>query len=98
MPLFGLGKQRFNPDLALADRLRVGGGRLVGLHALHVLLAKGAANRAPRLRTRCAVGLEGAGAAARGPCAVADALLDLGRVYAAQYLAVRAHIAVALGV
>ena len=98
MPLLGLGKQRLDPDLALAQRLLVCGGRLVGSHPLQVLLAEGAPDGAPRLGAGRAVGPEGTGTAGRSPRAVEDALLGLGGVRAAQHLAVRAHIVVLHGV
>jgi hypothetical protein len=41
MPVFGLGKQRFHPDLALVHRFLIGQGLMISLHTLQILREKG---------------------------------------------------------
>src|SRR3954466_13171851 len=80
MPLLGLGKQRLDPDLALADRLLVRLGRVVAAHALEVLGMEGTMHDASVVAGG-ASRLDWAGIAGSGSAPVNDDFLAiLGRL------------------
>src|SRR5215213_7281122 len=93
VPLFGLGKQRFDPHLPLSHRLLVGLRMSVRPHPLHILFV-GVAVDAARPLARRAPLLERAIPARRGICPVPYALTALAGP--AQLFARRAQVEVPL--
>ena len=65
MPLLALGKQRFNPDAALAHGFVIRLGHMIGADLLKILLIDTASEGSPALTVR-AVCFEGAGIAGGG--------------------------------
>ena len=94
----GLGKQRFDPHLALPQRLAVGFGVAVTSHLLEVLLIEAAPDPTSLLLALRASSPERAGVAGIGPSGIPGGSLLVVAALSAQSLTLRARIGVAFGV
>src|SRR5258708_14080902 len=93
MPLLAFTKERFDPHLALVERLLIGEGLLIGFHAVQIVRKKGTVH----MPTPVAFGtlhLHRAGIAGGRICAILHLLCPFKAVRRMQHLSLRAAVLV----
>ncbi len=86
MPVFGLGKQRFHPDTALAIRFLVGFGGVIGSHPIQIVL-KDTATERPSLLTCRTLRFERIVITILGACPITERTLGRMRSIQAEFFA-----------